>query len=134
MKFLHGIRIGEYKLDVENFKNEVREKCIEGRKNYTSIGVYRGEQIAPETFVEWAKYMAENKIYFHFAFSASAKTTPPFTPETALKIKEAAGEYFLGIDVPELGSTYACSGSAYVGNSTYHNFEKMDLCWQSNAW
>lgn len=125
MKFLHGIRIGEYKLDVENFKNEVREKCIEGRKNYTSIGVYRGEQIAPETFVEWAKYMAENEIYFHFAFSASAKTTPPFTPETALKIKEAAGEYFLGIDVPELGSTYACSGSAYVGNSTYHNFEKM---------
>ena len=80
MNFLNGIRIGEYELKVDSFIDEVREKCIEGRKNYTSIGVYRNEKIDADTFVLWAEYMARNDIYFHFAFSASAKTSPPFTP------------------------------------------------------
>ena len=125
MSFLNGIRIGEYELDVNNVINEIREKCIEGRKNYTSIGVYRNEKIAPETFVSWAKYMAENGIYFHFAFSASSNIAPPFTPETASEIKAVAGEHFLGILIPELGSTYGCSGKAYGGNSSHHNFERL---------
>ena len=125
MKFLNGIRIGEYELDVENFKAEVQEKCIKGRKNYTSIGVYRDEKIPAETFIEWSRFMAENDIYFHYAFSASAKTKPPFTPETARRIKEAAGEHFLGILIPELGSTFGCSGSAYGGNSLHHNFDSL---------
>ncbi|MBO5879944.1 MAG: hypothetical protein J6Q68_05275 [Clostridia bacterium] len=125
MKFLNGIRIGEYELDADNVIDEIRQKCIEGRKNYTSIGVYRNEKIAKETFVAWAEYMAKNDIYFHFAFSASAKTELPFTPETAAEIKKVAGEHFLGILIPELGSTYGCSGKAYGGNSLHHNFEKL---------
>ena len=125
MKFLNGIRIGEYELNVDNVISEIDEKCIKGKKNYTSIGVYRNEKIPGETFVSWAKYMAENDIYFHFAFSANAKTEPPFTPKTASEIKKAAGEHFLGILIPELGSTYACSGKAYGGTSRHHNFDKM---------
>ncbi len=125
MKFLNGIRIGEYELKPENVINEIREKCIEGRKNYTSIGVYRNEKIAAETYISWAKYMAENDIYFHFAFSATAKIQPPFTSKTAAEIKNVAGEHFLGILIPELGSTYGCSGNAYVGNSRYHDFERL---------
>jgi len=125
MKFLNGIRIGEYELNVDKVISEIDEKCIKGKKNYTSIGVYRNEKIPGETFVSWAKYMAENDIYFHFAFSASAKTEPPFTPKTASEIKKAAGDHFLGILIPELGSTYACSGKAYGGTSRHHNFDKM---------
>lgn len=125
MNFLNGIRIGEYELKVDSFIDEVREKCIEGRKNYTSIGVYRNEKIDADTFVLWAEYMARNDIYFHFAFSASAKTSPPFTPETARRIKKAAGDHFLGILIPELGSTYACSGKAYGGGGENHSFSKM---------
>ena len=125
MKFLNGIRIGEYELNVDNFIEEVNEKLIKGRKNYTSIGVYRNEKIDAETFISWAKYMAENGIYFHFAFSAAAKINPPFTPETAAEIKRVAGEHFLGILIPELGSTYGCSGKAYCGNSKHHDFEKL---------
>ena len=37
MKFLDGIRIGEYELNVDGFIDEVREKCINGRKNYTNV-------------------------------------------------------------------------------------------------
>ena len=125
MKFLNGIRIGEYELNVDKVISEIDEKCIKGKKNYTSIGVYRNEKIPGETFVFWAKYMAENDIYFHFAFSASAKTDPPFTPETASEIRKVAGEHFLGILIPELGSTYGCSGKAYGGTSRHHSFEKM---------
>ena len=125
MKFLNGIRIGEYELNVDTVIYEIREKCIKGRKNYTSIGVYRNEKIAPETFISWAKFMAENDIYFHFAFSADAAVNPPFTSDTAVKIKEAAGEHFLGILIPELGSKYACSGSAYGKLAGYHDFKNM---------
>ena len=125
MEFLNGIRIGEYELDVDNVINEIREKCIEGRKNYTNISVYRNEKIPAETFVSWAEFMSKNDIYFHFEFSASEKTDPPFTPETATEIKRVAGEHFLGILIPELGSTYGCSGSGYSGNSRFHDFEKL---------
>ena len=125
MKFLNGIRIGEYELDVDNVIDEIRKKCIEGRKNYTSIGVYRGEKIAAETYVSWARFMAENDIYFHFAFSPSASTALPFTSETAAEMKRVAGEHFLGILIPELGSTYACSGRSYGGNSRHHNFNQL---------
>ena len=51
MEFLNGVRIGEYKLDVDNVINEIREKCIEGRKNYTAIALYRGEIIADEILI-----------------------------------------------------------------------------------
>ena len=125
MKFLNGIRIGEYELKIDSFIDEVREKCIEGRKNYTSIGVYRGEKIDADTLVRWAEFMAENDIYFHFAFSASISAAPPFTPETAARIKKAAGEHFLGILIPELGSTYGCSGNGYCGNTQYHDIERL---------
>ncbi len=125
MKFLNGIRIGEYELNPDTVIDEIREKCIEGRKNYTSIALYRGETIAPEMVLSWAKYMAENDIYFHFAFSADKSLGFPFDAETADKIKEVAGEHFLGILVPELGSKYACSGSAYGKLAGYHDIEEM---------
>lgn len=125
MKFLNGIRIGEYELNVDNVINEIREKCIEGRKNYTSIGVYRGERIDAQTFISWARFMAENDIYFHFAFSANRNAEPPFTKETAAEMKKVAGKYFLGILIPELGSTYGCSGKAYGRNSYSHDFELL---------
>ena len=125
MKFLNGIRIGEYEIDAENFIEEVREKCIKGRKNYTSIGVYRDEDFPGETYVKWAKFMAENDIYFHFAFSSSLTKKLPFDKETAKEMKRVAGEHFLGILIPELGSTYGCCGKAYGGSSRHHNFEKL---------
>ncbi len=125
MKFLNGIRIGEYELNVDKLIDEVREKCIEGRKNFTDIALYRGEKIDMETAVSWAEFMAKNKIYFQFALSSDTKKAPPFSSETAEKMKEVAGEYFVGITIPELGSTYGCSGKAYGGVSTRHDFTKM---------
>lgn len=125
MKFLNGIRIGEYKLDVDGVIDEIREKCIKGRKNYTSIGVYRGEKIPQETYISWAKFMAENDIYFDFAFGATEGKELPFSPETAREIKKVAPEHFIGIFIPELGSVYGCSGKSYGGNSRHHSFDCM---------
>ena len=125
MKFLNGRRIGEHELDVDNVIEEIHKTCIEGRKNYTSIALYRGEKIDKETIVSWAKYMVENDIYFHLAFSAHPGTEPPITPEAAIEVKKIAGEHFLGILIPELGSTYGCTGKAYGGVSSHHEFERL---------
>ncbi|MBR5140648.1 MAG: hypothetical protein IKV16_06285, partial [Clostridia bacterium] len=62
---------------------------------------------------------------FHFAFSSNVNKRLPFDRETATKMKRVAGEHFLGILIPELGSTYGCSGKAYGGSSRHHNFERL---------
>ena len=121
MKFLNGIRIGEYALEPDKVLDEIREKCVEGRKNYTAIAVYRDEEIEPEKFIEWAKYMAENDIYFHFACSRNMKFRVPFTAETAAEMRRVAGEHFLGVFVPELGNIYGCSGYGYTKKNYHHN-------------
>ena len=125
MKFLNGIRIGEYALNPDTVLDEIREKCVEGRKNYTAIAVYRDEEIEPEKFISWAKYMAENKIYFHFACSRNMKFRVPFTKETVAEMQRVAGEYFLGVFVPELGNIYGCSGYGYTKKNYHHNYERM---------
>ena len=125
MNFLNGIRIGEYNLDVDNVINEIREKCIEGRKNYVEIAVYRNEKIEPEKFISWAKFMAENDIYFHFACSRNLDYDLPFTKETVAEMKKVAGEHFLGLTVPELGNIFGCSGYGYTGKQFHHSYEKM---------
>ena len=125
MKFLNGIRIGEYALDPDKVLDEIREKCVEGRKNYTAIAVYRDEEIEPEKFISWAKYMAENDIYFQFACSRNMKFRIPFNAETVAEMRKVAGEHFLGVFVPELGNIYGCSGYGYTKKNYHHNFEKM---------
>ena len=125
MKFLNGVRIGEYELDVDRVIDEIREKCIEGRKNYTSIALYRGEELDCETVTSWARFLTDNDIYFHFAFSSSPNVPTPFSPETAREVKRIAGDHFLGILIPELGSTYGCTGKAYGGVSRHHEFELL---------
>ena len=125
MKFLNGIRIGEYELNPDTVLDEIREKCVEGRKNYTAIAVYRDEEIEPEKFISWAKYMADNDIYFHFACSRNMNFRVPFTKETVAEMKKVAGEHFLGVFVPELGNIYGCSGYGYTKKNYHHNYEKM---------
>ena len=125
MKFLNGIRIGEYALEPDKVLDEIREKCVEGRKNYTAIAVYRDQDIEAEKFISWAKYMAENDIYFQFACPRNMKSKIPFDAETAAEMKRVAGEYFLGAFVPELGNVYGCSGYGYTKKKYHHNFEKM---------
>ncbi|MBO5879943.1 MAG: hypothetical protein J6Q68_05270 [Clostridia bacterium] len=122
MEFLNGIRIGEYKIDPETLIDEIREKCVDGRKNYTIISVRRTD-IEDEKFIEWAKFLAQNKIYFQFAWGQYEPS--PFSPECVAKIKEIAGEYFLGIELPELGTIFGCAGKGYKHSPHFHSYEKL---------
>ena len=122
MAFLNGIRLGEYGLDPDHVIDEIYEKCILGRKNYTAISVRRTD-IPDEKFYEWAKYLAENGIYFHFAWGQYEPS--PFSVSAVSEIKRIAGEYFLGIELPELGTIFGCAGKRYTHSPHFHNYKKL---------
>ena len=122
MEFLNGIRLGEYGLEPDQVIDEIREKCIKGRKNYTAISVRRTD-IADETFYEWARFLSDNKIYFHFAWGQYEPS--PFSPEAVTEFKRIAGKYFLGIELPELGTIFGCAGTGYTHSPHFHSYEKM---------
>jgi len=122
MEFLNGIRLGEYELDPDGVIDEIYEKCILGRKNYTAISVRRTD-IPDEKFYEWAKYLADNKIYFHFAWGQYEPS--PFSVTAVSEIKRIAGKYFLGIELPELGTIFGCAGKRYTHSPHFHNYEKL---------
>ena len=122
MEFLNGIRLGEYGIDPETLIDEIREKCVIGRKNYTAISVRRTD-VPDEKFYEWAKYLAENKIYFHFAWGQYEPS--PFSVEAVSEIKRIAGKYFLGIELPELGTIFGCAGKGYKHSPHFHNYERF---------
>ena len=120
--FLNGIRLGEYGLDPDNVIEEITEKCVKGRKNYTVISARRPD-IPAEKFIEWTRFMVEHEIYFQYAWGQ--REPSPFTTETLEKIKEIGGKYFLGIELPEFGSIFGCAGKGYVFNAHFHNFDKL---------
>ena len=122
MEFLNGIRLGEYGIEPEKVIDEIYEKCVLGRKNYTAISVRRTD-IPDEKFYEWAKYLADNKIYFHFAWGQYEPS--PFSVSAVSEIKRIAGKYFLGIELPELGTIFGCAGKGYKHSPHFHNYEKM---------
>ena len=95
---LNGINIGELSFDKDLMISEIKERCIDKGFNFVSIRP-RGDQLEQEAFVNWAKYLAENQVYFAFLY---ATQHPPkgkishLTAETIEKMKEIAGEYYLG--------------------------------------
>ena len=122
MEFLNGIRLGEYGLDPESVIDEINEKCIKGRKNYTAISVRRTD-IPDEKFYEWAKYLSDNKIYFHLSWGQYEPS--PFSVPAVSEIKRIAGKYFLGIELPELGTIFGCAGKGYKHSPHFHNYERL---------
>ena len=122
MEFLNGIRLGEYGIDPETLIDEIYEKCVKGRKNYTAISVRRTD-VPDEKFYEWAKYLADNKIYFHLAWGQYEPS--PFSVPAVSEIKRIAGKYFLGIELPELGTIFGCAGKGYKHSPHFHNYERL---------
>ena len=122
MEFLNGIRLGEYGIDPETLIDEIHEKCVKGRKNYTAISVRRTD-VPDEKFYEWAKYLSDNGIYFHFSWGQYEPS--PFSVPAVSEIKRIAGKYFLGIELPELGSIFGCAGKGYKHSPHFHNYERL---------
>lgn len=118
---LNGYRIGEYRLLPEEVFNQIEQKYSEGM-NYVAItpGIpgKPNDSYPQECFVEWAKYLAEKKMYFSFG-GGGQREHAGFTAETAKKMKEVAGEYFVSYNLGELGSTFSCKASGYAPQLRY---------------
>jgi len=112
---LNGVNIGEVNFDKDSVIDEIQKRCIDQGFNFVSIRP-RGDNVDQESFISWAKYLAENKIYFIFLYAtqhAPYGKESYFTAETITKMKEIAGEYYLGELFGETGSMYACKLPGY---------------------
>ena len=116
-----GVKIGEHSADPQDVIEEVRERVIGSGSNYVYIRPKFGVQVPHEYFIQWAQFLAENKIYFHFGYTAQrppAGKKSQFTPELVAKMCEIAGEYFLGECISEIdcsrGSKFRGYFSQYV--------------------
>lgn len=112
---LNGVQIGEHGFVPEKIIDEIKERCIDYGFNFVSLRP-RGDEFPQEYFVEWAKFLADNKIYFAHNYLTQY---PPegkesrIEAETIAKVKEVAGEYYLGELFGEPGSMYACKLPGY---------------------
>lgn len=114
---INGVRLGEYDLSIDTVIEQINEKCISRGMNYVAISMFgtrfnMTEQVEQHHFIEWAKYCAENKVYFSIP-GGGQRPHAGFTKETAKKMKEIAGEYFLSYSLGELGTSYACTPEGY---------------------
>lgn len=118
-KIFFGIHIGEHSFDPERVIEEIEERVIKPGYNFVTIRpVHRGSEleIPQEYFLEWARYLAQHKVYFVFLYTvqyAPSGRESSFDPETVAKMKEIAGEYFLGDLIGEPGSSNACKLQGY---------------------
>lgn len=114
MEILNGIRIGQYKFDIDTVLEELKWRCISFGLNYAAFSVAAAAEKnanLEENLIKIAKFMKENKIYF--SFSSTHAGNFGFKTEAIIEIKKIAGEYFLGCLMPECGSKYGCSGTGY---------------------
>ncbi|MBQ2840392.1 MAG: hypothetical protein IJE70_03505 [Oscillospiraceae bacterium] len=112
---LNGIHIGEHSPDLEKITDEIRIRAVEPGLNFVTIRPTFAD-VPQEYFIAWAKYLAENKIYFCFLYTvqfAPKGKDSMLEKDTVSKIKEVAGEYFLGDMIGETGSWAACMASGY---------------------
>ena len=119
---LNGIHIGEHSFVLDGIIDEIYERVIKPGHNFVTIRTnLRGPKnevlgIPQEYFIKWAEYLAENKIYFAFLYTIQfpvAGRISQFDPETVKKMKQIAGEYFIGDILGEPGSSNACKLQGY---------------------
>jgi len=112
---LHGVHIGEHGFVPEQIISEIQTRCIDRGLNYAVIRT-RSTPIPQELFLQWAEFLAENKIYFSFLYTvqhAPAGRDSQFDAATVAKMKEIAGPYFLGDMIGETGSSCGCKAAGY---------------------
>ena len=114
-----GVHIGEHGFDADGVIAELKERVVDPGYNFVTIRTRARfeEKIAPEVFERWAKYLAENKVYFVFLYSIVSrgkKLAAGIDEECVARIKAAAGEYFLGDMLGELGSCFGAKQEGYA--------------------
>ncbi len=119
---LNGVHIGEHGFEPEKIIDEIYERCVKPGLNFVTLRpVYRArrDEIPQHYFIKWAKYLAENKIYFIFLYTvqhAPEGRESLFDADTVAKMREVAGKYFIGDMIGEVGSSHACKFAGYFSN------------------
>lgn len=123
---MHGIRMLYCDFDRKDTKKIIQEQCIDKGMNYIDftfrvVSDKPEDDIPAEYFTDLARYLTDNHIYFAFHYQhrkrnsvGTVKGACGFEKETAVEMKQIAGEYFLGYKVGELGSEYGCYGANYA--------------------
>lgn len=125
---LSGYRVCEKGFNSNEIYDEIEKKYSEGMNlvgvGTTGIDLYTGEPIAQDEFLKLAKYLSDKQMYFVF-MAGGLRPHAGFTQETAQKMVEIAGDYFLYYASPELGSSFSTKGSGYeeTGNPPYENLQ-----------
>ncbi len=120
---LNGIHIGEHSFEPDKVIDEIYERCVKPGLNFVTIRT-RTDRVPQHYFIEWAKYLAENKIYFVFLYTVqhvSPEYDSQFDKETVAEMKRIAGEYFIGDMIGETGSSFACKFPGYYRNIKKRN-------------
>ncbi len=151
---LNGVHVGEHLQITDNAEAvmaEIKERCINPGHNFLMIRAHHGTANLPqETYIEWARYLTEKKVYFMFLYSVNqyeyfteVYSSEPenmediienypiksiFEPETVAKMKEIAGKYFLGDELGETGGHLACKWPGYfnAGTENVGKFSKFN--------
>ena len=118
-----GVKIGEHSADPRDVITEVRERVINSGGNFVYIRPKFDVQVPHEYFIEWARFLAENKIYFHFGYTAQRAPKgkeSQFTPEVVDEMKKIAGEYFLGECISEIDCSRGSKFYGYFSQNVPH--------------
>ncbi len=121
---LSGIHIGEHSLDTENITREIKERCVDLGLNYLTVRVCdfcvpfnpkenKSDELA---LYNIAKCCKDYGIYFTFQYSLKDTYIKPvsrFTKEMVDRIKDIAGEYFLGDCFAEMAEFYTIKTEGY---------------------
>ena len=130
-----GVNIGDYEFNPETILDVIKKYKF-GNENG---GVFRfltlrmdWNRPTSEQLYTWAKYLAENEVYFALAgnYPRYGELKLRLTKEEIEKLYEIAGEYFLGDKLSEFGGFYATRGKGYnrKGGKTPHPIQGMTDC------
>ena len=114
---LYGFHVGEHGFDKESVMAELREYAARG-VNFITIRPPNFVKVEDSYYLEWARFLADHKMHFIFLYAIQY---PPEGQESHLsrelveKIREIAGDLFLGDMLGETGSSYACKLPGYYG-------------------
>ena len=120
---INGVGIGEHSFNVSGIISEITERVIKPGYNYVTLAPRRAHMPA-EDIIKWAEFLADNQIYFRFSGifrDAHDIDDGKISPEIIQRIKEIAGEYFLGDSLAEMGSSLGAKMPGYYtcGDSNY---------------
>ena len=127
-----GIHVGEHSFVPEKLIEEFEARGVQDM-SFLTIRT-RSEQVDEKYFYEWAQWCKEHKVYFMYLYTiqhAPKGKESQLTKEVVDKIKEIAGEYFIGDQIGEVGSVIGATPKGYHGEDHVgmpQNMPDMQAC------